>query len=661
MFYERRASPLHAARAPVAAAYAIALVTAVLAFENPIELGAIAIAIVGAAVLAGAGRILLKAALYGVPFALMIALVNPLVTDEGLTVLARLGEVGPLGKLDVTLEGLMFGAVLGLRALLVVLASSALLGATVDADELLRGFRRISVRSALTAALAVRLVPVLGRDARRLADARRCRPGATPKPGAAERLQIVRAVATGALDRALDVAATLEVRGYATPAAAGGPGPHRRRRHLREPWSRHDLAFAASACALVVLAGGARLLGIASYDAYPSTSIAAGTSEWLLAAALVVVALLPFADRRGIDAVTPTRRCRSPTAGGSCDERAALRARHLPLPARERAGAARRVGRRRRRRVRRRGGAVGVGQVDVPARRVRPRPALPRRRVRRAASSPAASTRASTGRGPVGRRGHAVSGPRDAGRAVDRPRGARAAAGEPRPWRRRGRARRRGDGACARHRRAARALDARAVGWRAAARRARRGAGGAAAARAARRADLAAGSGRRRRARVAAAAPERGVGDDDRARRAPPRALPRGRRPRARLRGRRAGLRCPPRGFLEWAAERAPALRPRARGCSPAPACARRRAASRRRGRRCGRMGCWGRRRALARRPLRIGPSRRLRPHPAAASVAAPPALRLRWPSAACGSSAPGGGRCCAGSTSRSRPASASR
>ncbi len=291
--YVRRASPLHAARAPVAAAYSGALVVAVLAFENPLVLAALAAAIVGAALLARAGRLLLRAALFGIPFALLIALVNPLVADEGLTVLWRFGELGPLGHVDLTLEGLAFGAILGLRALLIVLASAALLTATVDADELLRGFRRISVRSALTAALAVRLVPVLGRDARRLADARRCRPDATPKPNAGERLQIVRAVATGALDRALDVAATLEVRGYATPGAASP-------RRLREPWSRHDLAFAASTAAILALALGARLLGVGSFDAYPYTVVAVGPREWLLGAAFVAVALVPFADRRGI-------------------------------------------------------------------------------------------------------------------------------------------------------------------------------------------------------------------------------------------------------------------------------------------------------------------------------------------------------------------------
>ena len=36
---------------------------------------------------------------------------------------------------------------------------------------------RLSFRSALTAALATRMIPVLTRDARRMEDARRCRPG----------------------------------------------------------------------------------------------------------------------------------------------------------------------------------------------------------------------------------------------------------------------------------------------------------------------------------------------------------------------------------------------------------------------------------------------------------------------------------------------------
>jgi energy-coupling factor transport system permease protein len=288
VIFRRRASPLHAARAAAGGAYCFALATCALSFQHPLILAAVMLATVGAAVGAGTGHDLRTAARFTIPLALLVAIVNPFVIHEGLTVLWRLGEVPPFGQIDLTLEALVYGALLGARVLAVALCC-ALFVAAVDPDETLQLFRRVSFRSALTAALAARLMPVLARDARRMSEATACRADPIP-PG---RVAVMRAVATSALDRAIDVAATLEVRGYATPGAAAP-------RRLREPWSRHDIAFAASAAAIVALAIGARVLGIAGYDAYPSTVLAAGPREWLLGVAFVVVALLPFADRRGI-------------------------------------------------------------------------------------------------------------------------------------------------------------------------------------------------------------------------------------------------------------------------------------------------------------------------------------------------------------------------
>ena len=213
--------------------------------------------------------------------------VNALSAGGGLTVLARLGELGPLGQVDITLEAVVTGAVMGLRVTVVVLAA-ALFAAVVDPDGLLRLFRRISFRSALTAVLATRLVPVLARDARRLDDARRCRAGGAV-PG---RVAVLRAVATGALDRAVDVAATLEVRGYGTR----GPWPA----GPREPWSRHDLAVAAAAAGVVALTAGARAGDVASFSADPRLAIPLGPGELVLAVAFAALALAPLADRRGI-------------------------------------------------------------------------------------------------------------------------------------------------------------------------------------------------------------------------------------------------------------------------------------------------------------------------------------------------------------------------
>ena len=285
MTYRPRASPLHAARAAVACAYCGVLAIVALITAHPLVLAGVVVATLGAGGLAGVGRELRRAALLAVPFALLVAVINPLVTRDGLTVIARAGELPVLGRLDITLEATANGGVLGLRALALILAC-ALYAASVDPDDVLRLFRRVSFRSALTATLATRMLPVLGRDARRLRDAQRCRPDA-PAP----RLAVVRAAAANALDRAVDVAATLELRGYGSAAR-----PPRARR----PWSRHDVGFASAALALVGLAVAAGAGGVASFDAYPRLQADLGPAQAALATAVVVCALAPFADRRGI-------------------------------------------------------------------------------------------------------------------------------------------------------------------------------------------------------------------------------------------------------------------------------------------------------------------------------------------------------------------------
>ena len=289
MIYRRRASPMHAARAGVACAYCAALAIAALVLSAPIALGAIAVALAGAAVGAGVWPDMARAMRFALPLGVLVMVVNALVVRDGLTVIARLGNWPALGQVDVTLEATVAGAVLGLRAVELVLCG-ALYTAAVDPDEVLRLFRRFSFHSALTATLATRMVPVLARDARRMADAQRCRPGRPPS-----RAQLMRAATSGVLDRALDVAAALEVRGY---------GAARRPRHgwdQRRPWSRHDLAFAAAAVAIPVLAIAGRVAGWARFESDPALHAPVGVGSVVLAAGLLACALLPFADRKGIE------------------------------------------------------------------------------------------------------------------------------------------------------------------------------------------------------------------------------------------------------------------------------------------------------------------------------------------------------------------------
>jgi energy-coupling factor transport system permease protein len=276
--YRRRPTPLHGARAGAAAAFCMAFALVPALYQHPPTLLAAGAGVMVAATLAGVSAQVRRAALIGLPIAIVIALVNPLVSQNGQTVILRLGEL--FGhRFDVTLEAVLFGLVAGLRVI-VLIAAFGLFNAVVDPDELLRAVRRVSYRSALTASLAIRLVPVLVRDAMRMNDAARCR--AKPAPRSA----VARAALASALDRAVDVAAALELRGY---------GSAKRPARVRRAWSRHDVRVAVAAGLIFLLVTVMRAAGVGEFEPYPSPTMSTGPADLALALALIAAGALPFA------------------------------------------------------------------------------------------------------------------------------------------------------------------------------------------------------------------------------------------------------------------------------------------------------------------------------------------------------------------------------
>jgi energy-coupling factor transport system permease protein len=280
--YRRLPSTLHSARAGVASLYCISFSVAAALFPHPLVLAAVACAVIFAGVRAGVGRELVSRSLrLALPFAVLVVAINGLVSQRGATVLFRGGTI--LGhRFDVTAESLGWGAVTALQICCVFLAFG-LFAAVVDPDELLKLMRRVSYRSALTGSLATRLVPVIARDAARMGDAARCRPR---PPG---RLEVTRAALTGALERSVEVAAALEVRGY----SAARPG-----RAARRPWSRHDWRVLGGMVLLLGAAAAASAAGVAWIVHDPVFRIGLGTGELLLIAAVLAAGVLPFAGAR---------------------------------------------------------------------------------------------------------------------------------------------------------------------------------------------------------------------------------------------------------------------------------------------------------------------------------------------------------------------------
>ena len=282
--YAPRPGPLGAARPLVAGLYLAPLAVICFSFSSPLVLAAAGAAALVAAAASGAARAALAPLRYGLVLAATVILVNALVSQRGDTVLLRGWELPVLGRIDVTLEALAEGGILALRILAALIVFAAW-SACVDPDRILKAVRPFAARSALTATLISRLVPLAAADATRLGEAASLRgPAAAPVGRAA----LARRLVAGALDRSVDIAATLELRGY----GLGTPTRVRPRRAPGEPLL--VLAGLLIAVAAIVAASA----GVGGIETYPVLAGGFETGTLVFALSLPLLAALPFCTRR---------------------------------------------------------------------------------------------------------------------------------------------------------------------------------------------------------------------------------------------------------------------------------------------------------------------------------------------------------------------------
>jgi energy-coupling factor transport system permease protein len=317
--YVPRPGPLQSASPGAAVAYVGSLVVVAFLYSSPLVLLAAGLGAYLAGSLAGARGAVRAALRMSVTLALLIVAVNALVVDRGETVLLRLGDWPLLGRVDITAEALAAGATIGLRAAVAMIAF-AVYSACVDPDRVLRALRPVAGRSALTAALISRLVPVAAADASRLRDAARLRGPAAAPLG---RATMARRLLAGSLDRAVDVAATLELRGYSLAApdtARGGvlgrlsdrllklkPKQARIERfggletpksfHQPRRRSRFAARFYVTGAVVLAAAIAGKVLGADGFHAYPTVQLSLSPATLALSALLVLAGLAPW--RRG--------------------------------------------------------------------------------------------------------------------------------------------------------------------------------------------------------------------------------------------------------------------------------------------------------------------------------------------------------------------------
>jgi energy-coupling factor transport system permease protein len=278
--YVPRRTPMGRAGVLPVSAYLAGFVAVAFAFSHPVVLAADALAVVIAGLLAGASRALAVAARFAAWLALLMVVTNAIASQRGETILIRGPELPVLGTIDITAEAIAEGGILALR-IAVVIAAFAVFTAAVDPDRVLRLLRPVARRSALTATLVVRLVPLAAADHARLRDGAALRgPAAAP----VSRSSLVRRLVAGSLDRSVDAAAALELRGYA------GTAPGRARKLARSPV---DAGFWLTAVAIWSLAAACVATGAVTYESYPGIQLGLDPLGVALVLALPALAAIP--------------------------------------------------------------------------------------------------------------------------------------------------------------------------------------------------------------------------------------------------------------------------------------------------------------------------------------------------------------------------------
>lgn len=283
----RSRSGVRRMRPGVAFAYALTLALAALVVGDPVHAAAVLAIVLAALAVSRVMRAAwpyLRISLY---IGLLVLIINPLFGGAGLDVLWSL-SIGPI-HLAVTVQGIVYGIASVLRLAGVILAFG-LLNLCVDPDDQLAIVSRFSFRSGLVLSLASRLLPVFSRDAARINDAQKARgvplDAGSRRRRAVARLPLLACMLTQSLERAVDVAASMEARGY-------GVGP-RVRWLRRRVWSAADVVSAvATATAVAAIATGF-VVGAWSFNFFPLLDdvwAPVASPVWL---ALLAMCLLPL-------------------------------------------------------------------------------------------------------------------------------------------------------------------------------------------------------------------------------------------------------------------------------------------------------------------------------------------------------------------------------
>lgn len=199
----------------------------------------------------------------GLFMSLLLIIINALVSHNGQTIIWHGPDVPLLGRMDICLEAVCYGAVMGIR-LLIILLVFALFNAMMHPDKLMSLFSRIASKSALILSLSTRMLPSTARDLGAAMEAQQMRGVDFSAGGFFERLRkyswLLNIVLVSSLEGALSTAEAIQARAY-------GSGP--RSSYKRFRLNPRDYFCSLAGILVIIFTVYGKSKGYGDYVFYP--------------------------------------------------------------------------------------------------------------------------------------------------------------------------------------------------------------------------------------------------------------------------------------------------------------------------------------------------------------------------------------------------------
>jgi energy-coupling factor transport system permease protein len=187
--------------------------------------------------IAGAWRRLVASLKVSIWMGVLFVCINALISHYGRTLLWKGPHLPVLGRVRITLEAVLYGADMGLRFLVVVLAV-VLYSAWMEGDALFLLLRNVVSKSSITAALTARMIPHMTQQVQTVSDVMRVRGVAMRTGSVLTRVRghypLLKVMLVEALEGAWEIAEAMQARAY---------GRGKRTRYKSARWSRWDFGF----------------------------------------------------------------------------------------------------------------------------------------------------------------------------------------------------------------------------------------------------------------------------------------------------------------------------------------------------------------------------------------------------------------------------------